>query len=164
MSLLWVKVAKQMTDDEYDDYYGHPRSARETNYAEDHNQHGMSPAFEAAGIKHAPCAFSLCNDVDWDHSDAFDEAEDRFFKGQHEPHRLDLSQPVHGFEATADMHTLRRYTKHPESRGGNEPSVFRFRGKTYIHNGHHGIAAALRRGDSHIDTAMVDLDQAGWKP
>lgn len=137
MSLLWTKVAA---------------------YAEDHDEHHLNPAFEAAGIKPGPCGFSLCHDADWDHSDAFDEAERRFFNGEHKPERISLAEPVYGFEHTADMHTIRRYTKHPESRKG-PITMFRHQGKHYLFNGHHGTAAALRRGDSHLDVEMVDLDK-----
>lgn len=164
MSLLWkaAKDLSNLSDDEYEDYYGHPRGGGGhlyRNYAEDHEQHSMNPAFEGAGIKHAPCAFSLCRDADQEHSDAFDEAEERFLNGDFKHGDIDLTKPVYGFEATADMHTLRRYTKHPESRQGHPPSVFIHQGRQYIHNGHHGISGALRRGDTSIPGAIVNLDE-----
>ena len=142
MSLLW-KVAVSLDDEE-------------------HHEHALHPAFEAAGIKPAPCGFSRCPDMDFDHSDAFDLAETHLHdKGEHLPvERIDLAKPLYGFEATADMHTMRRYQSHPETRRGL-PIVFRNEGKHFIMNGHHGLAGALRRGDSHADVHMIDLDKDG---
>lgn len=151
MSLLWTKVAKAYDDD-----------WKTTN--ETHDDHPLNPAFKAAGIKEAPCAFSLCDDHDPDHSDTFDRAETKAFhtvdSGRSIPtERVDLSKPVYGFEPHADMHAIRRYTKHPESRPGGHPTWFRHNGEHYIFNGHHGTAAALRRGDSHLTVHMIDLDK-----
>jgi hypothetical protein len=141
MSNLWVRVAV-------------------SSYDEPHDQHTLHPSFAAAGIKEAPCAASYCPDVDWDHSDAFDRAEHTMFtgKGDLPVEHLDLTKPLHGFETTCDMHTLRRYTHHPESRKGL-PTVFRHQGKAYVMNGHHGLAGALRRGDTGADVHMIDLDK-----
>jgi hypothetical protein len=140
MSLLWVVAA-------------YP-------YSEDHDEHVMHPTFEAAGLKHAPCSFTRCSDFDQDHSDAFDRAETNLYdlKQKLPVESMDLSKPLYGFEPTCDLHTLRRYTAHPESRKGL-PIVFRHQTKTYILNGHHGLAGALRRGDSHADVHMIDLDK-----
>jgi hypothetical protein len=129
-------------------------------YDEEHEDHALHPAFEAAGIKHAPCAFSRCPDMDFEHSDAFDRAETHLYNEKENlpVEHIDLSKPIYGFEATADLHTLRRYTAHPESREGL-PIVFRHQGKHFILNGHHGLAGALRRGDSGADVHMIDLDK-----
>lgn len=157
MSLLWTKVARHPAYlDEYPADYGGTLN-------ETHDDHPLNPAFEAAGIKHAPCAYSLCDDHDPDHSDTFDRAEEVAFRhrrsGTMPPvERVDLSKPVHGFEPTADMHTLRRYMADPTSRGSH-PVWFRHDGKHYIFNGHHGTAAAMHRGDSHLDVHMIDLDK-----
>lgn len=139
MSLLWV-AARQA----------------QAAYAEEHAEHDLHPAFAAAGIKTGPCAFPLCHDADDDHAEAYDEAERRGFAGDYHRERIDLSQPLYGFEHTCDLHTLRRYTHQaPE-----EPAfVFRHRGAHYIMNGHHRLAAALRRGDTHADVDMIDLDE-----
>ena len=71
---------------------------------------------------------------------------------------MDLSKPLYGFEARASETTIAEYTRQPERRRGT-PSVFRHQGKHYIMNGHHGLAGALRRGDSHADVQMIDLDK-----
>jgi hypothetical protein len=139
MALLWTKVARSSLD-------------------ETHDEHSLHPAFEAAGIRHAPCAYVRCDDFDEAHSDVFDEAENRFSEGHHQREDVDLSKPLYGFEPTCDMHTLRRYTKHPESRSG-DPAIFRHQGKHYIFNGHHGISGALRRGDKTMPMDVVDLDK-----
>lgn len=144
MSNLWVKVAVDDDDDDYEHRHLHP-------------------SFETAGIKKAPCGFSLCPDKDPDHVDAFDRAEEQVFdhreKHQDLPvERIDLAKPLYGYESRADMHTIRRYTRHPETRKGI-PTVFRHHDKHYIVNGHHGLAGALRRGDSHADVQMIDLDK-----
>lgn len=150
MSNLWVKVA---VDDEPDFSYSK---------GEEHYKHALHPAFEAAGIRHAPCAASYCPDVDHKHADAFDRAEEQVFDGL--KHRdlpvehMDLSKPLYGYETTADMHTIRRYTHHPQTRKGL-PTVFRHEGGHYIMDGHHGLSGALRRGDTHTDVQMVDLDK-----
>lgn len=152
MSNLWVKVARADGDDDFN-----------PSLDEKHHQHSLHPAFAAAGIKEAPCGFSRCPDMDFDHSDAFDRAETKgyeHYEGGTSPptEHLDLSKPLHGFEPTCDMHTLRRYTHHPETRKGL-PTVFRHQGGHYIMNGHHGLSGALRRGDTHMDVHMIDLDQ-----
>lgn len=157
MSILWV-VATAMED-------------------EPHEKHALHPAFKAAGIKEAPCGFSRCPDQDFEHSKVFDKAENRLYdsippvedaradwwpseerKTNLPVEHLDLSKPLHGFESTADLHTLRRYTNHPEARTGI-PIVFRHQGKHFIMNGHHGLSGALRRGDAHADVHMIDLDK-----
>lgn len=153
MSLLWLR-AKRSYDDE---------DSRPGTYNEVHDDHSLHPIFEAAGIKHAPCAYSLCDDFDHDHSDAFDDAETKAFRhrraGTMPPvERVSLHEPVHGFEATCDRHTLAAYQAFPQSRDGH-PIWFRHEGKHYIFNGHHGTAAAMRRGDSHLDVHMIDLDK-----
>lgn len=153
MSLLWAKVAKRPAYED-DDWH----TSNET-----HDDHPLNPTFQAAGIKPSPCGYSLCDDHDEHYSDAFDEAERRSFKswetGNHLPvERVSLKEPVHGFEPHCDVHTLLRYQRDPESRGSH-PVWFRHEGKHYIFNGHHGTAAALRRGDSHLDVHMIDLDK-----
>ena len=140
MSLLWTKVASWRIDDE------------------EHDEHAMHPSFEAAGLKHAPCAFVRCPEFDEEHSDAFDRAEERFFNGDHHPENVDLSKPIYGFEPTCKMRTLRHFTDHPEARP-QEPAIFRHQGKHYLFDGHHGVSAALRRGDKTMKMAVVDLDK-----
>lgn len=142
MSLLWVAARRA-------------HSA----YAEDHTEHDLHPAFAAAGIVPSRCGFPLCHDVDYDHAEAFDEAERRGFEGKYHPERISLAEPVHGFEHICDLHTLRRYTHEPPT----EPALmFRHQGQHHILNGHHRLAAALRRGDSHADVDMIDLDDGTW--
>lgn len=145
MSLLWAQAAT-VEDERYDG-------------DEDHDDHALHPTFEAAGIKHSPCGFSRCPNQDFEHSDAFDEAETRMFNGVRMPVKhLDLTKPVYGFEHTADMHTLRAYTRDPGARKGL-PVVFQHQGRQHIMNGHHGIAAAMLRGDSSIPVHHINLDQ-----
>jgi hypothetical protein len=153
MSLLW-KTAVALEDEE-------------------HDRHGLHPAFKAAGVKEAPCGFSRCPDMDFEHSDAFDRASIRNWHSQgiddsgdasswHTSdlpvEHLDLSKPLYGFEHTCDLHTLRRYIDHPQARKGL-PTVFRHSGEHYVMDGHHGLAGALRRGDSGADVHMIDLDK-----
>lgn len=152
MALLWTQAAQHAQD--WESYNGE----------EPHDYHALHPAFEAAGIKHAPCGYTRCDDHDGEHSDAFDEAERRSFdthdSGKELPReKVDLSKPVHGFESTADLHTLRKYTADPTTRPAGDPVWFRSKGKHYIFNGHHGTAAAMRRGDSHLHVRMIDLDK-----
>lgn len=149
MSTLWVEaVGSRYEDERYDG-----------NLDEEHHEHALHPTFEAAGIRHSPCGFSRCPEQDFEHSDAFDRAEEISMNhGSHLPVKdLDLSQPVHGFEATADLHTLRRYRDNPSARRGL-PVVFQHRGKQHIMNGHHGIAAAMMRGDGSIRVHHISLD------
>ena len=72
--------------------------------------------------------------------------------------RIDLSKPLYGFENNCHPSVLSKYTAHPEARRGR-PYVFRHQGKHYIMDGHHGLAGALLRGDSHADVHMIDLDK-----
>lgn len=139
MALLWTKVARSSLD-------------------ETHDEHSLHPAFEAAGIKHAPCAFVRCDDYDDEHSSAFDRAETHFYNGEHHHEDVDLSQPLYGFEPTCKMRTLRRFTTHPEDRP-DDPCIFRHQGKHYVFDGHHGISGALRRGDKTMPMHVVDLDK-----
>ncbi len=73
--------------------------------------------------------------------------------------RVDLSKPVHGMENLADLHTLRKYQHDSSNRKSGHPIWFRHRGQHHIMDGHHGTAAAMRRGDSHLDVHMIDLDK-----
>lgn len=145
MSLLWTK-------------------AIQSQYDEEHHEHSLHPLFHASGMKQAPCAYTRCSDWDKDHSDAFDEAEGRSYEmwadNKRPPiERVDLSKGVHGFEPVCDHETLHRYTHSPETRKGGAPIWFRHKGEHYIMDGHHGTAAALHRGDTHLDVHMIDLDK-----
>lgn len=145
MSLLWRTAA--WGDESYDG-------------DEDHPQHELYPAFEAAGIRHAPCMMSRCPDQDFDHTDVFDRAEmihfDHRERGEELPVRhIDLTKPVYGFEPTADMHQMRHYQR----RGSAKlPVVFQHQGQQYIMDGHHRVAAAMRRGDASMPVRHIDLD------
>lgn len=148
MSLLWAKVARWSDDDDY--------GLAPTD--EEHHEHALHPVFQAAGIGPAPCMMSRCPEQDFEHSDTYDWAESLASdRGQRNlpVHHLDLTEPVHGFEFTADMHRLRHYIKHPSQ---DPPTVFRHRGQHYIMDGHHRVAAALLREDTSIPVHRVDLD------
>ncbi len=152
MSLLW-RVASALAD--HDSF--HPDD-------EEHHEHALHPSFAAAGLKQAPCTYSRCHDWDEEHSNAFDEAEGQSYEhwadGTRPPvERVSLDKKPHGFEPVCDMHTLRKYTHSPESRKGGHPIWFRHKGEHYVMDGHHGTSAALRRGDSHLDVHMIDLDK-----
>lgn len=153
MSLLWTRVASTMA---YDD----PRHP----HYEGHDDHTLHPIFAAAGMKPAPCTYTRCADWDEEHSNAFDEAEGRAYEAWADHKKppvehVDLSKPVHGFEPVCDRHTLLKYTADPTSRIGGHPVWFRHKGQHYVMDGHHGTAAALRRGDSHLAVHMIDLDK-----
>lgn len=138
MSLLWLVAAR-------------------SSLSEEHAEHAMHPYFAAAGITEAPCGYSLCDDVDQEHSERFDEAESRLFAGQASRANLDLSVPLHGFE-----HHLSPETRHGTDAGRAEvhpPTVFRSGGQHYIMDGHNRLAAALLAGRSHHPVHLVDLDQ-----
>jgi hypothetical protein len=156
MSLLW-RVAKSYADDDDEDW-----SLKE----EPHDRHALHPMFEAAGIKSQPCAHYRCDEEDPEHSAAFDEAERRHFDRRYTGmERFDLSQPVHGFEPTAMTRTLVAYEHFPDAPNVKKPPIyFRYKGQTHIMDGHHRTAAALRRGDSHINVKMIDLDADNWRP
>lgn len=147
MTLLWAQIPRQARYDEAD---------------ETHEDHQLNPVFEAAGIKHSPCADQTCERYDDDHGDDFEEAFRRLDEanrtGAHIPiERVDTRvTPLHGFEPTADMHQLRHYMR---QQADVPPTAFRSGGKLHLIDGHHRAAAALRNGNQHVDTAIIDLDR-----
>lgn len=164
MSTLWIEAASWGDDYDGDDhfvpYQHHHDDDFDANLDEEHHAHALHPSFEAAGIRHSPCGFSRCPEQDFEHSDAFDRAEEISMRqGSRLPVKsLDLTGPVHGFETTADLHTLRQYRDNPGARRGL-PVVFQHRGKQHIMNGHHGIAAAMLRGDQSTPVHHINLDE-----
>lgn len=151
MSLLW-RTAAALVDDSYQPW------------DEEHHEHALSPVFEAAGIKHSPCAYTRCHGWHEDYSNAFDKAEEKGYehyeKGTSPPiERVSLKEPVHGFEPTSDRSQMLAYQHFPEKMQKTPPTWFRHEGKHYIMDGHHRTAAAMRRGDSHLDVHMIDLDK-----
>jgi hypothetical protein len=152
MSLLW-RVAKSYGDEDL------------TIADESHDDHVLHPTFEAAGMRHSPCCYSRCEQQDLDHADAFDEAERRHFAGETTPERLDLTKPIHGFESTADLHTLRAYRLFPDVPHVQRPvKAFRFKGQVHLMDGHHRTAARMFNGEPHVDSDMADLDADNWRP
>lgn len=156
MSLLW-KTAMAF------DPEGHSITS------ETHNDHLLAKEFRDAGMKQSPCTAKWCNAYDKSHADAQDRAEGKvLFKRDREAawtdHDLDLKKPVYGMEASANPVTLENYQKNPGSRrseGSGQAWAFRHRGKIHLQNGHHGVAAAMLRGDSHYPIKLVDLDKEG---
>lgn len=174
MSLLWTKASRHASVDAdaavehlRQKWVGQPADVDDDHVRhwvdeEEHDEHWLHPTFAAAGIKDSPCGYSRCTTQDEEHSDAFDDAERHMFHHGYDSvpvHHLDLKKTtLHGFEPTCDMHTLRKYIKDPTARQGL-PMVFKHKGEHHIMNGHHGLAAALIRGDSHADVHLIDLDK-----
>lgn len=145
MTLLWARIAKITSP-----------------VQETHFEHRMSPVFEAAGLHHSPCADGTCDDYDPEHGWAFEAAFRALDRANEDGADLPVEhvdpKSLHGFEPTADLHTLRRYTRQPPE---VPPTAFRHHGRLHLIDGHHRAAAAARRGDATTPVAVVaDFDRS----
>jgi len=85
-------------------------------------------------------------------------------KIEFEPYSLDLSRPVYATQSHVAREHIQRYLDDPDSQhqGHNEseyPVVVTHEGRMHAGDGHHRIAAALARGDSHIPAWHFNLDR-----
>lgn len=98
--------------------------------------------------------------------------------------KVDLSQPIHAMQPHLYKDKLKSYLDNPEGkttaqekfRGADDqtqkaidhypfthhPGFIKYQGRLHVVDGHHRVAAAMMRGDSHIEGKVYDADKHGF--
>lgn len=98
--------------------------------------------------------------------------------------KVDLSQPIHAMQPFVHKYHLEKYLDDPHAdtetkekySGADEqtrkaidhypfthhPGFIKYQGRMHVVDGHHRVAAALMRGDSHIEGKVYDADKHGF--
>ena len=92
--------------------------------------------------------------------------------------KVDISGPVHATQSHVNQSHLDRYSAKPSDKswwehrsgrtdetgykGSKHPMFVTHQGRLHVLEGHHRVAAALQRGDSHIEGWHYDADKHGF--
>lgn len=101
---------------------------------------------------------------------------DKKFWHQHATHGpVDIKQPVYATQSHVSQTHLDKYKANPDATthqdrgddrylGDEAPLMVTHGGRLHTIEGHHRVAAALQRGDHHIDAYHYDADKHGGLP